>query len=81
MHTKKKALQEQNKLALIEPLPLPDDDAGGVPAINGVVKPLSYLRGESGWGAFFFPPSQKADQKLVLVREGVGSFVYDSRTD
>ena len=30
------------------PLPLPDDDAGGVPAIHGDAKPLSYLRGESG---------------------------------
>ena len=39
---------------MIEPLPLPDDDAGGVPAINGDAKPLPYLRGESGWGALFF---------------------------
>jgi hypothetical protein len=27
--------RRENKLALIEPLPLPDDDTGGVPAING----------------------------------------------
>ena len=26
---------EINMLALIEPLPLPDDDAGGVPVANG----------------------------------------------
>ena len=40
-HNTTKALLEQNKLVLIEPLPLPDDDAGGVPAINGDAKPLS----------------------------------------
>ena len=34
-HHTRAAHLEENKLALIEPLPLPDDDAGGVPAING----------------------------------------------
>jgi hypothetical protein len=44
----KNPCKSKTKLSLIEPLPLPDDDAGGVPAINGVAEPLSYLRGESG---------------------------------
>ena len=68
-NTQQSPVLEQNKLVLIEPLPLPDDDAGGVPAINGVAKPLSYLRGESGWGDFLLlpPPAPHAHVSMYCL--------------
>ena len=45
--------REKNKLEMIVPLPLPDDDAGGVPAINGGIYTTIVSEERHGVGRIF----------------------------